>query len=158
MGDRPPYKPPVNRGVPQQTGGGRANPGKRESTRCGGKHEATNCPYLEYECHKCKKKGHLARRCRQRGHRKMQMPECATIVLYDKLTRTKNPSVSLEPSSSIHPYSGEAPLELRTCKSPQSCLENPWFHLPRKAELPNFQPGVYRRIKAFLSRASTPLS
>ena len=67
VGDRPPYKPPVNRGVPQQTGGGRANPGKRECTRCGGKHEATNCPYLEYECHKCKKKGHLARRCRQRG-------------------------------------------------------------------------------------------
>ena len=51
------------------------------------------------------------------------------IVIYDKLTRTEYSSVSPEPSSSIHPYSGEASLELRTCKSPQSCLENPWFHL-----------------------------
>ena len=29
------------------------------------------------------------------------------IVLYDKLTRTENPRVSVEPSSSIHQYSGE---------------------------------------------------
>ena len=34
--------------------------------RCGGKHMQKDCPFKEAECHKCKKKGHLARVCRSK--------------------------------------------------------------------------------------------
>ena len=34
--------------------------------RCGGKHPATHCRYKEYDCHYCKKKGHLASVCRKK--------------------------------------------------------------------------------------------
>ena len=34
--------------------------------RCGGKHLASRCRFKEYECHFCKKKGHLASVCRKK--------------------------------------------------------------------------------------------
>ena len=34
--------------------------------RCGGKHMQKDCPFKEAECHKCKKKGHLAQVCRSK--------------------------------------------------------------------------------------------
>ena len=34
--------------------------------RCGGKHQASRCKFKEYECHYCKKKGHLASVCRKK--------------------------------------------------------------------------------------------
>ena len=50
--------------------GGHPNPkasnGKRSFETChwcGGKHMQKDCPFKEAECHKCKKKGHLARVC-----------------------------------------------------------------------------------------------
>ena len=53
--------------------GGHPNPkasnGKRffeTCHRCGGKHMQKDCPFKEAECHKCKKKGHLARVCRSK--------------------------------------------------------------------------------------------
>ena len=30
---------------------------------CGGKHQQRDCPFKEAECHRCKKKGHLAQEC-----------------------------------------------------------------------------------------------
>ena len=37
-----------------------------ECYRCGGKHQASRCKFKEYECHYCKKKGHLAAVCRKK--------------------------------------------------------------------------------------------
>ncbi|XP_065891685.1 uncharacterized protein [Dysidea avara] len=34
--------------------------------RCGGTHLAASCPYEEATCHKCSKKGHIAKACRSR--------------------------------------------------------------------------------------------
>ena len=35
--------------------------------RCGGKHQATNCPFKEAECYACGKKGHIAKVCRSKS-------------------------------------------------------------------------------------------
>jgi hypothetical protein len=40
--------------------------GKEECHRCGGKHPAARCKFKDYECHFCKKKGHLASVCRKK--------------------------------------------------------------------------------------------
>ena len=40
--------------------------GKTECHRCGGKHPAARCKFKDYECHFCKKKGHLAAVCRKK--------------------------------------------------------------------------------------------
>jgi len=53
-----PPKPPMKKGPPsghQDTG----------CYRCGGKHQASWCKFKDYECHFCKKKGHLAVVCRK---------------------------------------------------------------------------------------------
>jgi hypothetical protein len=42
------------------------NSGK-ECYRCGGRHELSACPFKQYDCRFCKKKGHLARVCRKKG-------------------------------------------------------------------------------------------
>ena len=59
------------RNRPQQRSGekqqGTSNPVQLECSRCGGKHEQSHCPFKQYECHNCRKKGHLARKCRTRG-------------------------------------------------------------------------------------------
>ena len=41
------------------------NSGK-QCHRCGGTHEPATCPFKQYECHFCKKKGHLAQVCRKK--------------------------------------------------------------------------------------------
>ena len=46
---------------PKQTGG----PKDQSCHRCGGKHHPAHCTYKEYECHHCKRCGHLARVCRK---------------------------------------------------------------------------------------------
>ena len=38
----------------------------RQCYRCGGRHQASQCKFKEYECHFCKKKGHLASVCRKK--------------------------------------------------------------------------------------------
>ena len=35
-----------------------------QCSRCGGKHNSTKCPCIEWVCFKCGKKGHVARFCR----------------------------------------------------------------------------------------------
>ena len=45
----------------QQQGSG------KECHRCGGRHEPSTCPFKQYDCHFCKKKGHLARVCRKKS-------------------------------------------------------------------------------------------
>ena len=47
---------------------GSDNSGK-ECHRCGGTHEPSICPFKQYDCHYCKKKGHIhvARMCRKKG-------------------------------------------------------------------------------------------
>ena len=76
--DRPPPAPPSTyksdhnskRGKPPNRGGKRQQSAqsqrKEECYRCGGDHSQAHCPYKEYDCNYCKKKGHLARRCRKR--------------------------------------------------------------------------------------------
>ena len=39
----------------------------QECHRCGGKHLAPHCNFKDYECHFCKKKGHLAKVCRKKA-------------------------------------------------------------------------------------------
>ena len=46
---------------PKRTGG----PKDQSCDRCGGKHHPAHCTYKEYECHHCKRCGHLARVCRK---------------------------------------------------------------------------------------------
>ena len=41
-------------------------PGDGDCYRCGGKHQASKCKFKDYECHFCKKKGHLASVCRKK--------------------------------------------------------------------------------------------
>ena len=41
-------------------------PGDSDCYRCGGKHQPSKCKFKEYECHFCKKKGHLASICRKK--------------------------------------------------------------------------------------------
>ena len=41
------------------------NSGNLDCYRCGGQHNPSDCPLKHYECHYCKKRGHLAKVCRQ---------------------------------------------------------------------------------------------
>ena len=50
---------------------GHNSPGKCCS-RCGGRHEPAACSYKNYECHHCKRKGHLARMCPKKGRPREQ--------------------------------------------------------------------------------------
>ena len=62
-----PSKPPVRRGPPVPSG--------HQDTgcyRCGGKHQASRCKFKDYECHFCKKKGHLAAVCRKKKQAKSE--------------------------------------------------------------------------------------
>jgi predicted aspartyl protease len=38
--------------------------GRAPCMRCGDQHEASKCPFIDSECYKCQKKGHIARACR----------------------------------------------------------------------------------------------
>ena len=54
-----------------QPGAGRAQssrPSREEKgcSKCGGEHDQASCPFKHYECHNCKKKGHLAHKCQSR--------------------------------------------------------------------------------------------
>ena len=65
MPELPSSQPPVHKvseSKPQQRKGS-SHPIKSRSEcyRCGGKHHHFRCPCKEYECHNCKKKGHLAK-------------------------------------------------------------------------------------------------
>ena len=44
----------------------------KHCSRCGGRHEPTHCTYKNYECHYCKKKGHLAKMCRKKSRPREQ--------------------------------------------------------------------------------------
>jgi len=44
----------------------KAGAGVRECYTCGSKHEASECRFQDAECHKCKKRGHIARKCQRR--------------------------------------------------------------------------------------------
>ena len=54
----------------------KTQPQKTHSTslcyRCGGKHQATGCPFKEAECYACRKKGHIAKVCRS----KLKVAQC----------------------------------------------------------------------------------
>ena len=52
--------PPLPKKPPQVERNG------KECHRCGGKHQASSCKFKDYECHFCKKKGHLAAVCRKK--------------------------------------------------------------------------------------------
>ena len=43
--------------------------GRSDCHRCNGKHEPSKCPFIEAECFKCKKQGHIASACRSRSKR-----------------------------------------------------------------------------------------
>ena len=76
--------PSVNRVEGQKSKS--ARPGgssARGCYRCGAKHHPARCPFREYECHHCKKKGHLAKVCRKKqaaSMRTQNQPEQANVV------------------------------------------------------------------------------
>ena len=78
MKDRPNSKNSWNRGNRQRKTNkpGSHNSGKQVCHRCGGQHNASDCPY---ECHYCKKRGHLAKVCRKK-EKDSSIPEEAHIV------------------------------------------------------------------------------
>ena len=72
IGDLPVHNPPGSknnhpRQMRPQNKGGEKQPDKEECYRCGGRHEPAHCPFKQAECHHCKKKGHIARKCRKKG-------------------------------------------------------------------------------------------
>ena len=56
----------------------------RDCHRCGGKHHPSKCTFREYECHYCKKRGHLAKVCKKRNTNKSEQ---ANVVLSEDQTR-----------------------------------------------------------------------
>ena len=58
------HKPGTGSKIP---GGGAS--AQSDCYRCGGKHQAAQCRFKEYECHFCRKKGHLASVCRKKKAR-----------------------------------------------------------------------------------------
>ena len=66
-GTRPRLSKPQHKGGEKQQGTGSL---EKECSRCGGKHSPAHCPFKNAECHFCKRKGHIARKCRQKGHQK----------------------------------------------------------------------------------------
>ena len=63
--NRPRQSKPQYKGRERHQGAG--GPEKEECSRCGGKHSPAHCPFKNAECHYCKKIGHIARMCRQKG-------------------------------------------------------------------------------------------
>ena len=58
---------------PQQHNSGK----QQECYRCGGYHNPSDCPFKQYECHNCKKSGHLARVCRKKKGSSSPSPDLA---------------------------------------------------------------------------------
>ena len=54
------------RGKPTTLQKGNSTYRGQECHRCGGKHDPSRCCFKEYECHYCKKRGHLAAVCRKK--------------------------------------------------------------------------------------------
>ena len=48
---------------------------KKNCYRCGDKHNAADCKFKTAECHKCGKKGHIARACRSKTSTKELRPQ-----------------------------------------------------------------------------------
>lgn len=74
----------VDRHKSQRPGGTRERSGgnkERDCYRCGGKHHPSRCTFLDYECHYCKKKGHLAKVCRKKARKEKGQPEQANVVV-----------------------------------------------------------------------------
>ena len=53
--------------------------GNSDCYRCGGKHRASQCMFNEYECHFCKKKGHLATVCRLKKKETRNEPKIKNV-------------------------------------------------------------------------------
>ena len=51
-----------------------------ECYRCGGLNQASHCRFKEYECHFCKKRGHIASACRKKKEHKKEPREQANKV------------------------------------------------------------------------------
>ena len=63
----------TNKPQPQQHNSGK----QAECYRCGGHHNPSDCPFKQYECHNCKKSGHLARVCRKKKGSSSPSPDRA---------------------------------------------------------------------------------
>ena len=62
-----PVPTPVHKMVSRKPQLVRQQGSKSECYRCGGSHHHSSCPCKEFVCHFCKKKGHLAKKCRQKN-------------------------------------------------------------------------------------------
>lgn len=56
---------PVNR-MDEKQRGNQQDPRVNDCGRCGGKHDSQQCKFRDAECFVCRKKGHIARKCRSR--------------------------------------------------------------------------------------------
>lgn len=79
--------------------------GRQECYKCGGKHHPSRCPFHEYECHFCKKKGHLAKVCRKKLASKPEQPDSKSekanvVVGGDKQEDSKYPLFHVTSGSS----------------------------------------------------------
>jgi len=61
--------------------------------RCGGTHPAGSCPFKEATCHKCSKKGHIAKACK--SHKKTKFPT-------QKSSTSKSQNKSFKPMNQIN--------------------------------------------------------
>ena len=88
--DKPPDKPRVSRVRPGRGSSQQRVPqsGGRNTTcyRCGGKHKASKCKYKDYECHYCRKRGHLASVC----HKKKRDSQAQTEQTHQVIAESSN--------------------------------------------------------------------
>lgn len=54
---------------------------EQECYRCGGRHHPSRCTFLEYKCHFCKRKGHLAKMCRKKAANSQQLKQAKLQIL-----------------------------------------------------------------------------
>ena len=105
VNDRPSPKAPAGKGncrhKPQQYGEDKQQQDSdKECHRCGGSHEPSTCPFKQYDCHFCKKKGHLARVCCKKGR---SAPEKAHHVEGEETSKKRAYDLYIVNSEKVKP-------------------------------------------------------
>ena len=86
---------------------------EQECYRCGGRHHPSRCTFLEYECHFCKRKGHLAKMCRKKVANSQQLKQANVVTN----TSNTNDAHTTEEEYSLFHVSSRSTKPLQTTVS-----------------------------------------